>query len=169
MSQAPEQIKNRGIRQVLTNVAEVRAAVIQVTGVATRTLSILTHDLEPDVYDHDDFLETLKRFILARTFARVRVVIVEPERTVLGGSRFVAMGRRLNSYIEFRRLRPELGTHPEAFFIADEQGLVYRARAENWDGMSDTYEPAVARMYLSKFESLWNACENDAEVRQLQL
>jgi len=169
MSQAQEQIKNRGIRQVLTSVGEVRAAVIQVVGVATRTLSILTHDLEPDVYDHDDYLETLKRFILARAFARVRVLIAAPERALLSGSRFVAMGRRLNSYIEFRRMRPELGLHPEAFFIADEQALVYRARAETWDGVSDTHEPAVARMYLSKFESLWNACEIEAEVRQLQL
>ena len=169
MSQAQEEIKTRGIRQVLTNVAEARAAVIQVMGVATRTLSIFTHDLEPDVYDHDDFLENLKRFILARTFARVRVLIIEPERTVLSASRFVAMGRRLNSYIEFRRLRPELGTHAEAFLIADEHALVYRARAENWDGMSDTYEPAVARMYLTKFETLWNACEVEAEVRQLQI
>ena len=134
---------------MLTNVAEVRAAVIQVTGVANRTLSIMTHDLEPDVYDHDDFLETLKKFILARTFARVRVLILEPARVVLSASRFVAMGRRLNSYIEFRRVTPDLAAHPEAFFIADEQALVYRARAESWDGMSDTYEPAVARMYLT--------------------
>jgi hypothetical protein len=169
MSQAQEQIKTRGIRQVLTNVADVRAAVIQVTGVANRTLSILTHDLEPDVYDHDDFLETLKKFILARTFARVRVLIVEPERAVLSASRFVAMGRRLNSYIEFRRLTPDLGTHPEAFCIADEQALVYRARAESWEGMSDTYEPAVARMYLTKFDTLWNACEIEPEVRRLQI
>ena len=54
MSQPQEQIKTQGVRQVLTTVAEVRAAVIQVTGVAKRTLSIMTHDLEPDVYDHDD-------------------------------------------------------------------------------------------------------------------
>lgn len=169
MSQAIEPIKNRGIRQMLTSVAEVRAAVIQVTGVANRTLSILTHDLEPDVYDHDDFLETLKKFILARTFARVRVLILEPGRVLLSASRFVAMGRRLNSYIEFRRVMPELSGHPEAFFIADEHALVYRARAETWEGMSDTYEPAVARMYLSKFESIWNACEIEPEVRQLQI
>jgi hypothetical protein len=169
MSQLQEQTKTRGIRQMLTNVAEVRAAVIQVTGVANRTLSILTHDLEPDVYDHDDFLETLKRFILARTFARVRVVIVEPARVILSASRFVAMGRRLNSYIEFRRLTPDLGGHPDAFFIADEHALVYRARAESWEGMSDTYEPAVARMYLSRFESLWNACETEPEVRRLEI
>ncbi len=124
MSQPQEQMKTRGVRQVLTGVAEVRAAVIQVTGAANRTLSILTHDLEPDVYEHDDFLETLKRFILARTFARVRVLILEPARVVLSASRFVAMGRRLNSYIEFRRVTPDLSAHPEAFFIADEHALV---------------------------------------------
>ena len=169
MSQPQEHMKTRGVRQVLTGVAEVRAAVIQVTGAANRTLSILTHDLEPDVYEHDDFLETLKRFILARTFARVRVLILEPARVVLSASRFVAMGRRLNSYIEFRRVTPDLSAHPEAFFIADEHALVYRARADSWDGMSDTYEPAVARMYLSKFESLWNACEIEPEVRRLQI
>jgi hypothetical protein len=164
-----EPIKTRGVRQMLTNVSEVRAAVMQVTGVANRTLSILTHDLEPEIYDHDDFLETLKKFILARTFARVRVLILQPARVLLSASRFVAMGRRLNSYIEFRRVPPELSGHPEAFFIADEHALVYRARAENWEGISDTYEPAVARMYLSKFETLWNACEIEPEVRQLQI
>jgi hypothetical protein len=169
MSQPQEQVKTRGIRQVLTNVAEVRAAVVQVTGVANRTLSIMTHDLEPEVYDHDEYLETLKKFILARTFARVRVLILEPARVLLSASRFVAMGRRLNSYIEFRRVTPDLANHPEAFFIADEQALVYRARADSWQGMSDTHEPAVARMYLSKFESLWNACEIEPEVRQLQI
>jgi hypothetical protein len=169
MSQPQEQIKTRSVRHVVTNVAEVRAAVMQVTGVANRTLSIMTHDLEPDVYDHDDFLETLKKFILARTFARVRVLILEPARVVLSASRFVAMGRRLNSYIEFRRVTPDLANHPDAFFIADDQALVYRARAESWDGISDTYAPAVARMYLTRFETLWNACEVEPEVRQLQI
>ena len=154
---------------MLTSVAEVRAAVMQVTTVANRTLSILTHDLEPEIYDHDDFLETLKKFILARTFARVRVLILEPARVVLSASRFVAMGRRLNSYIEFRRVTPDLSGHQEAFFIADEHALVYRARAETWEGISDTYEPAVARMYLSKFETIWNACEIEPEIRRLQI
>jgi hypothetical protein len=47
--------------------------------------------------------------------------------------------------------------------------LVYRARAETWDGMSDTHEPAVARIYLSKFETIWNACEIEPQLRQLQI
>jgi hypothetical protein len=169
MADNVEQVKTRGVRQVLGSVEDVRAAVVEVTAQATRTLSILTHDLEPEIYDHDHFLETLKKFILARSFARVRVLIVDPTRVIKTGSRFVTMGRRLNSYIEFRDVKPEYRTHPEAFFIADENALVYRARAETWQGVSDTYEPAVAKIYLSRFETLWNACENEPELRQLQL
>ena len=170
MPEPLEKPRTRGERQVLSSVAEVRAAVVQVTSVATRTLSILTHDLEPEVYDHDDFLETLKKFILARTFARVRVLIVDPQRVIKNGSRFVSMGRRLNSYIEFRNVTPEHQKgRTEAFFIADEHALVYRARADSWDGMSDTYEPAVARIYLNRFETIWNASEIERELRQLQI
>ena len=169
MTEPGEQTKTRGVRQLLSTVAEVRAAVVEVTGLATRTLSIFTHDLEPEIYDHDDFLETLKRFILARTFARVRVLILDPRRAIKNGSRFVSMGRRLNSYIEFRNVKPEFQGHPEAFFIADEHALVYRARAETWEGIADTYEPAVTRIYLSKFDTIWSACEMEPQLRQLQI
>jgi len=169
MPETNQQTKTRGIRQVLSTVEDARAAVVEVTKLANRALAILTHDLEPQIYDHDDFLETLKRFILARSFARVRVLILDPNRVIKTGSRFVTMGRRLNSYIEFRNVKPELRNHSEAFFIADEHALVYRARADSWEGMSDTYEPAVARLYLNTFDALWNACEVEADLRQLQL
>ncbi|HVY64866.1 MAG TPA: hypothetical protein VHH11_08600 [Gammaproteobacteria bacterium] len=169
MAAPSEQKKTRGVRQVLSSLEEVRAAVFEVTSLANRTLSIFTHDLEPAIYDHDEFLETLKRFILARSFARVRVLVVDPTRVITTSSRFVNMGRRLNSYIEFRSAKNDHESHPEAFCIADEHALVYRPHAERWEGMSDTYEPAVARIYLSRFETLWNACEIEPELRRLQI
>ena len=112
MAGVTEQTKRRGQRLVLASVEDVRAAVAQVTAQANRTLAILTHDLEPDVYDHDEFLEPLKRFVLSRTFARVRVLIADPVRAMKDGNRFVAMGRRLNSYIEFRHVKPQYRNHP---------------------------------------------------------
>jgi len=169
MAAPSEQTKTKGVRQVLSNLDEVRAAVVEVTGLANRTLSIFTHDLEPAIYDHDDFLETLKRFILSRGFARVRVLVVDPTRVITTSSRFVNMGRRLNSYIEFRKGKNEHAEHPEAFCIADELALTYRPHADRWEGMSDTYEPAVARLYLNKFETVWNACEIEPGLRQLQI
>src|SRR5690606_40096298 len=93
MTGAMEHRKRRGQRTVLATVEDVRAAVAEVTSLADRTLAILTHDLEPDVYDHDDFLEPLKRFVLARTFARIRVLIADPGRAMKDGNRFVEIGR----------------------------------------------------------------------------
>lgn len=164
-----EQAKRRGIRQVLSTKEEIRSAVAEVTGLADRTLAILTHDLEPEIYDHDEFLETLKRFVLARPFARVRVLIADPARAMKDGNRFVTMGRRLNSYIEFRNVKPQYRNHAEAFCIADDHALVYRARAESWHGMSDSYQPTVVRRYLDMFDELWHACEIEPELRQLHL
>jgi hypothetical protein len=143
-----------------------RAAIVEIAGQANRCLAILTPDLEPDVYDHEDFLEMLKRFVLARSFARVRVLISDPQRVLKNGNRFVDMGRRLNSYIEFRNLKPQFRHRNEAFCIADDIAVVYRARHDTWSGMSDTYEPAVARRYLDLFDELWQACEVESDLKQ---
>ncbi len=161
--------KSKTTRRVLSTRAEVRAAVVEVASLATRAMAIFTHDLEPDIYDHDDFLETVKRFVLARSFARIRVLIVDPSRAVKHGNRFVTIGRRLNSYIEFRNVKEEFRNHPEAFCIADESALVYRIDANRWEGMADTYEPAVARSYLNTLDEMWHACEVDPELRQMHL
>jgi hypothetical protein len=154
---------------VLSTKNETRAAIVEIVGRANRGLAILTPDLEPEIYDHDDFLETLKRFLLPRSFARVRVLISEPQRALKSGNRFVDMARRLNSYIEFRNVKPEQRGPGEAFCIVDEVAIVYRARSDSWEGVADTYEPAVARKYLDRFDELWQACEAENEPRQLRL
>ena len=166
MTEAAKNTDRQGERRVLTDKDEYKAAVIDATANASRTLAILTPDLEPDIYDQRDFLEVLKRFILARGFARVRVLVTQPSRSAKTGNQFVSMADRLNSYIELRHLRPEIGTRDDAFFIADERAIVYRANFNTWDGMSDPCEPAVARYYLDAFDELWNACATEAEQRR---
>jgi hypothetical protein len=168
MAEDPPVIR-RSRRRVLSSQQQLRAAVVEVTGVASRMLSIFTHDLEPAIFSHDDFLEAAKRFVLSRSFTRVRVLIADPRRAMKGSNRFVTMGRRLNSYIEFRHLHEELRTYREAYLIADDSALVYRADSERWDGLSDTFEPGVARKYLTRFEELWSACEPAQELRELRI
>jgi len=155
-------------RRVLADREEVRAAVAELVGHAERGLAILTHDLEPEIYDHDIFLEKLKKFILARSFARVRVLIVHPERTMKLGNEFVTMGRRLNSYIEIRHVKPEFRDCHDTFCIADDRAIMYRPDAQRWDGMLGL-EPALAQTYLERFDQLWQACEHELELRQLPL
>ena len=67
-----------GTRSILSNLEEYRAAVAEIATRARRTLSIYTPDLEPQLYDQDSFLEPVKRLVLARSHARLRVLISDP-------------------------------------------------------------------------------------------
>ena len=162
-----EQARAQGKRWVISTREEMRQAAISVAKEATRKVSIFTHDLEPGIYDDPDFLEVIKRLVLSQTYARIRVLITDPARAIKSGNNFVYLGRRLNTYIEFRHVREDVRTHAEAFCIADDKALVYRLQAARWEGIADTYEPAVAKLYSKMFDEIWQASEVEMEFRQL--
>jgi hypothetical protein len=150
---------------VLTTLAEVRAAVNEVAATAQRLLSIYTPDLEPDLYDQSAFLEIIKYFVLARSFAKVRVLLAEPSRVMRDSNRFVAMGRRLSSCIDIRFVASQSPQRASAYLIADDRGIVYRMRADTWDGVADIHNPPAARQYLQEFDQVWNASAVDHGLR----
>ncbi len=162
-----EQAREKGKRWVISTRDEMRQTVIDIAREGKRRISIFTHDLEPGIYDDPDFLEVIKRMVLSQAYARIRVLIADPSRAIKNGNNFVHLGRRLNTYIEFRHVREDLRTHAEAFCIADETALVYRLQANRWDGIADTYEPAVARLYGKMFDEIWLDSEVEVQFRQI--
>ena len=166
-NQDMEQAREKGRRWVISTRDEMRQAAIEVAREATRKVSIFTHDLEPGIYDNPDFLEVIKRLVLSHAYTRIRVLIADPSRAIKNGNNFVHLGRRLNTYIEFRHVREDLRTHSESFCIADETALVYRLQASRCEGIADTYEPAVANLYGKMFDEIWLASEVETEFRQL--
>jgi hypothetical protein len=172
---APESVSStdaaRSVRQgpetltVLTTLAEVRAAVNEVAASARRLISIYTPDLEPDIYDQTIFLEVIKHFVLARSFSKVRVLLAEPTRVMRDSNRFVAMGRRLSSCIDIRYIAAQAPQRASAYLIADDKAIMYRMRADTWDGIADVNNPPVAKLYLQEFDGIWNASAVDHGLR----
>ena len=161
--------RTQGRRWVLSSIDESRRAAIQVARVAQRSLSIFTQDMDPGIYDHDDFLNAAKHLVLAKSYAKIKVLIADPSRVVRGGNRLVTLGRRLNTYIEFRNVNEDYRDHRESFLIADDTALLYRVDATRWDGIADTYEPAVAKRYLGLFNEIWEASVVEQELRELHV
>ena len=150
---------------VLTSLAEVRAAVNEIAATAQRLISIYTPDLEPDLYDQSAFLEVIKHFVLTRSFAKVRVLLAEPTRVMRDSNRFVAMGRRLSSCIDIRYGATQTQQRASAYLIADDRAIVYRMRADTWDGVADLNNPPVAKLYLNEFDTIWNASAPEHGLR----
>lgn len=161
--------REAGSRAVLATLDEVRTASVQVAASAQRLLAMYTQDLEPLVYDQPKFIEAVKKLVLARGYAKVRVLLADPARAVYESSRFIALARRITSYIEIRHAHPDYRGDRSAFLIADDRAIVYRSDASRWDGVLETNDPAVARRYLDLFDQAWIGSEPHAETRQLHL
>ena len=154
-----------GSRSILTTLDEYRAAVTELATRAQRSLSIYTPDLEPQLYDQDCFLEPLKRLVLARSHARLRVLISDPSRVSREGNRFMQMARRLTSYIDLRNVAPEYRSNPCSFIVADDKAIAYRQQASRWDGIVEFNDQAVVRRYLSYFDEVWAGSIIQPELR----
>jgi len=141
--------------QVLTSIDDVRQATRRVAASAQRLMSIFTPDLEPPVYDDPQFLEIIKHFVLSHSFAKVRVLAHRPLRLIGNTNRFVAMSRRLSSYIEIRIADPQFANRSSAMLIADSHAVMFRAQAASWDGVAGYNQPPIARMHLQDFDEMW--------------
>jgi len=158
-----------GTRRVLSDREEFREAMVAVAKVAVRSLAIMTPDLETGIYDDRHFLDAVKHLCLSRSYARIRVLVTNPNRTLRDGNRFVYLGRRLSTFVEFRHVGEEHRRRNDAFMIADETALVFRADADRWEGIADTSEPTIARRYLNTFDEIWTHSNPAHEFRQLHI
>jgi len=151
--------------QVLTTLDEVRKATNDVAASGQRLISIFTPDMEPALYEQPAFLEIIKRLVLGRSFAKVRVLVRDHSRTSAATNRFIAMARRLTSYLEIRPLAAQFRDITAAYCIADDRAIVYRLRADRWEGIVALNSPPVARQYLAEFDNCWLASGEQSQAR----
>jgi len=154
-------------RIIVSTMLEVREASLKVAKSAQRLLSIFTQDLEPLIYGEEPFLEAIKRLVLARSYAKVRVLLADPSRAMVDNNKFLILARRLTSCIDLRAMTPEFSANAGAFIIADDRALVYRLRADRWDGISDMNDPGVVRPYLNFFDEVWQMSMQESQMRQM--
>jgi hypothetical protein len=162
-------VRSESRRWIPSNKDEVRNAAVAIANGAKRSLAILTPDLEPGIYDHDDFLDVVKRLVLSKRYAKIRVIVTDPARAIRNGNRFVGVARRLNTYIDLRNAHQDYWGHREALLIADDNALLYRVDAARWEGIADSDDPVVTRRYLDFFDNIWKVSEQGPEFRQVRV
>ena len=143
-------------RTLLASVEDVRMGATTVAASAQRVLTILTHSLESEVYEYPPFIAAIKRLVLGPRFAKVRVLVLNPGRIMYSRHEFIAIARKLTSYIEIRNAHTSFREHPGTYIIADDRATLYRLQTASWDGICELGNPAVARLYLEHFDGIWN-------------
>ena len=145
--------------QVTTQLEDVRVATQRVAASAQRLLSVCTTDMEPPLYDQPYFMEVAKRLILGNPFGRIRVLVRDQGRMNSVTNRFVSMARRLSHSIDIRAQPDSMGRRPVSYCFSDAGSMMYRARADRWDGVTAQRNPAHVQRLLDEFEAGWREAE----------
>ena len=151
----------------LQTLADNRAGAVAVAAVAKRELVLFSHDLEPLLYDKEDFLKVVQALATRSRMSRIRIVCKDPGASIRAGHRLIAMAQRFSSYMEVRRASKDHEQLTEAFLVADEEAVLHRTVATAYEGFADTHSPMEARKFLRQFTDIWEKAEPDPEFRRL--
>lgn len=153
--------------QRLETLADNRQGAVAVAATAKRELALFSHDLEPLLYDKDDFIRTVQALATRSRMSRIRIACIDPGASVRAGHRIIALAQRFSSYIEVRRASKDHENLVDSYLVADDVALLYRPLCTRYEGFADLRAPIQAREKLRGFEDIWQQGEPDPEFRRL--
>lgn len=151
----------------LSSLRENREAAVAVAVLAKRELALFTPDLEPLLYDQEEFLGVVRTLATRSRYSRIRVVSLDSGPSVRAQHRFIGLAQRFSSYIEVRRASRDHAGLTDTYLVADETALLYRPLYSRYEGYADLNAPMEARQRLRGFEDVWQQAEPDPEFRRL--
>lgn len=151
----------------LSSLRENREAAVAVAVLAKRELALFTPDLEPLLYDQEEFLGVVRTLATRSRYSRIRVVCLDSGPSVRAQHRFIGLAQRFSSYIEVRRASRDHAGLTDTYLVADETALLYRPLHSRYEGYADLNAPMEARQRLRSFEDVWQQAEPDPEFRRL--
>lgn len=158
---------NQDNYQRLETLADNRQGAVAVAATAKRELALFSHDLEPLLYDKDDFIRTVQALATRSRMSRIRIVSIDPGASVRAGHRLISLAQRFSSYMEVRRAAKDHAQLAETFLVADEEAVLFRPIASRYEGYADMHAPLEARKFLRQFTDIWEMAEPDPEFRRL--
>lgn len=136
---------------------------------ARRYLAIISHDLDPAVYDTRKFVDAVKQLVLLNRFTQVRVLVFEPLSIIKRGHRLFELMLHLTSFIEFRVPSFEYDGFNEGLFIADETGYILKTNVERYEGSLNFNDARSARILMKQFDEMWGKARPDANLKRVSL
>jgi hypothetical protein len=136
---------------------------------SNREINIISRELDPLVYDVPEFIDSVKKMVLANRRSKLRAIVIEPRTIARRGHLLLDLAASLPTFIEFRTPGKEYKHFNESLFVADRTGFVYRNSAERYEGNLSFNDKRKAKIFMDVFEEMWNRSTADANLRKISL
>lgn len=146
---------------------EIRAASVHLVAHARRTVHIYSRDLDPQLYDNDEFLDALRRFAISHRRAEVRIIVQDAGPAVRDGHRLIGLAQRLSSRIGIREPGPQHREYNAAFLVTDARGVIYRELGDRFDALASEDDRPRARQLIRYHDEVWEFGRTNPNIRVL--
>jgi hypothetical protein len=148
---------------------EARELVLRMASQASRSLDLLTTDLEPALYDQPEFLEAFKQLALKSKVARIRILLQDNSLVRSQGHRLIELAQRLPSTVELRKPDRAFREFAENFMLVDDCGYLHRRLLGRYQATACFNDRLQVSQWESLFTEAWEAAEPDMELARLHL
>ncbi|MBI4693723.1 MAG: hypothetical protein HY749_06855 [Gammaproteobacteria bacterium] len=136
---------------------------------ARRSIDLISRQLDPTIYDDEDFAGAVKNLALSSPQARVRILVLDPGALVTKGHRLLELAQRLSSFISIRRPAPEDREFNEAWLVVDGTGYIHRRFSDRHEAQANFNDKRHAQLLSNRLEDLWYRASPDPNFRRLHL
>lgn len=160
---------NTGHDRLIHSLEDMQSAVLDATSQALRSIKIYTPDLEPGLYDRQDFIDELTGFIRGNRHASVQILVQNNENAIQFGHRLVRLAQHLTSAIEVRTPADNEINDVYGCLLVDQSTLLYRTHyRRNTALFTDRCKHRNEKLQ-DLFQAAWNTAEPDQQIRRLTL
>jgi hypothetical protein len=153
----------------LDSVDTLREQAIWLGQQAQRQLTLFTPDLEPALYDNDDFVSAALDLIKRSKHTQVRILTQDTRHAQECGHGLLKLLRYGSPQFQLRKLTVDVDHRDLAYLISDDKHLLRRQSSKAYQGLCYTHDRARARDQLEDFDLLWNAAIIDPNLRNFTL
>lgn len=153
----------------LTGAAAFAEALQSLVSVARLELSLVSVDLERNLFGAPALVDAIKQFLLAQRRARFRLLIHHPRSAMASGHRLIELGRALSSRMEFRQMPDERMRLREEYLLVDERHLLIRGSPQDLLARCHRDAPQEARAQRRRFDQAWEEAMPARELSELKI
>lgn len=132
-----------------------------------RYLDIISRELDPQIYDQNEFLDAVKNLAINGSRAQIRIIVFDVNSIIRKGHRMIELAAKLSSFIEIKKGAHQDDDYNDALLIADRTGFILRNDAQRYEARLNFNDKRQSYLYLNQFEDMWERARPDPNFRRV--
>ncbi len=152
----------------LENINDTREAILKLAESALRSIQIFTPDMQPELYDTDNFRKMLLDFSRGNRQANIQILAADTTSSLHQGHQLIRLAQQSPSTLQIRNTPEDYQTLNFSFLLIDQSNFVFKRTNSGSTSLLSSCTHRTSRL-LEFFTAAWEQSEKDPHTQQFHI